>query len=170
MEAATAESQSLSAAMGECQSQMDKLGQCMGKSPGQGMGECFGEGAQSQFAEGDSTKQGSGQGGPGRGQGGAMDDEATDFALEQVKQQVANRGGPIISETVVFGSQVRGESRADFQAAVSEARAVSTEALESKAVPRQYSEAIQHYFGRLEAVAKGTSTPAEEKADEKKDE
>lgn len=165
MEAAQAEAQNLAAAMGECQGQMSKLGQSMGQP---GMGECFGEG-QGQFAEGDSSKQGNGMGGPGRGQGGAMDSQATDFALEQVKQNVANNGGPIISETIVFGAQVRGESKAGFEAAVTEARALSTEALESKSVPRQYSGAIQHYFGRLEAVAKGTK-PSKAKEEPKKDE
>jgi len=168
MEAAQQEAQNLAAAMGECQSQMSKLGQSMGQNPGEGAGQCFG-GSQGQFAEGDSNKAGQGMGGPGRGQGGAMDSQETEFALEQVKQNVANNGGPIISETIVFGAQVRGESKAGFQAAVSEARAVSSEALESKAVPRQYSDAIQHYFGRLEAVAKGTK-PTEAKEEPKKDE
>lgn len=168
MEAAQQESQSLAAAMGECQSQMDKLGQCMGEGQGQGQGECFG-GGQGQFAEGDSNRSGQGMGGAGRGQGGSMDSQETDIAFEQVKQNVANNGGPIISETIVFGAQVRGESKAGFQAAVTEARAVSSEALESKAVPRQYSDAIQHYFGRLEAVAKG-SKPSEPVEEPKKDE
>lgn len=164
MEAARQESQSLAAAMGECQSQMNKLGQSMaGGQPG--AGECFG-GGQGQFAEGDSSKSSNGMGGPGRGAGGAMDSQATDYQIEQIKQQVTNNGGPIISETVVYGAQVRGESNATFQSAVTQARAVSTEALESKVVPKQYAGAIQHYFGRLEAVAKaksgGDEAPAKE--------
>ncbi len=165
MEAAQQEAQNLSAAMGECQSQMSKLGQSMAGDGKGGPGECFGEG-QGQFAEGDSSKSGNGMGGPGRGNGGAMDSQATDYQIEQIKQQVANNGGPIISETVVYGAQVRGESNATFQSAVTQARAVSSEALESKVVPKQYAGAIQHYFGRLEAVAKaksgGEETPAKE--------
>jgi methyl-accepting chemotaxis protein len=150
MEAAAQEAQNLSAAMGEAQSQMNQLGQAMGEP---GSGQCFG-GGQGQFAEGDSSKPGGGMGGPGRGSGGAMDSEQTDYALEQIKQNVANQGGPIISETIVYGAQVRGESTKTFQSAVTEAKALSTEALESKVVPKQYAGAIQHYFGRLEAVAK----------------
>ena len=150
MEAAAQEAQSLSDAMGECQSQINQLGQAMGEPGG---GECFGEG-QGPFAEGDSTKPGGGMGGPGRGSGGEMDSEATDYALERIKQNVANQGGPIISETIVYGAQVRGQSSKTFQTAVAQAAAMSSEALESKVVPKQYAGAIQHYFGRLEAVAK----------------
>ncbi len=163
MEAAAQEAQSLADAMGECQSQMNQLGQAMGEP---GAGECFGEGqGQSPFAKGDSMNPGNGMGGPGRGSGGEMDSEETDYALERIKQNVANQGGPIISETIVYGAQVRGESSKTFQAAVAQAAAMSSEALESKVVPKQYTGAIQHYFGRLEAVAKAKQGSSEDKSE-----
>ncbi|MCW5761907.1 MAG: hypothetical protein KIT88_01535 [Phycisphaeraceae bacterium] len=169
MEMAQQEMQNLQNAMAECNSQMQKLGECMSDGSS---GQCFGDGAgtQGQWAAGDSSlSQGSGSGGPGQGQGGSMDEERTDFMLQREKVQVANQGGPIIGETIIYGAQVRGESKASFQETVAQARAQSSEAIESKAVPKQYETAIQHYFGRLEAVARTQrAQPAETKEPESK--
>jgi hypothetical protein len=173
MEMMQQEMQNLQNAMSECNAQMQKLGQCMSDGSG---GQCFGEGSgQGQWAAGDSSQsQGSGSGGPGQGQGGSMDSEAADFMLERKKIEVANQGGPIIGETIVYGAQVRGEAKATFQQTVAQARAQSSEAIESKAVPKQYESAIQHYFGRLEAVARSqqgqTAKPADAKPADSKPE
>lgn len=163
-EMARQEMQNLQAAASECQSQINKLGQsmCEGGQPGQCFGD--GQGGQGKWSEGSSMSQGSGSGGPGQGSGGAMDEQVTDFALERIKQQVENQGGPIIGQTIVYGAQVRGESKAEFRQAVSAARVEAANALEQKAVPRKYQSNIQRYFGRLpELTEKPAPAPPEKK-------
>lgn len=165
MEMAQQEMQNLQAAAAECQGQINKLSQsmCDGNSPGQ----CFGEGSQGQFKEGSSMNQGNGQGGPGKGSGGGMDEEQTDFITERIKENVANQGGPIIGETVTYGEQVRGESTAQFHAAVTSAKMEAAAALEQKSIPKKYQGAVQNYFGNLEKVTDSdkSSAPASEGSD-----
>ncbi|MCL4221539.1 MAG: hypothetical protein KJZ65_09215 [Phycisphaerales bacterium] len=160
LEMARQEMQNLQAAAAECQSQINKLGQsmCEGGQPGQCFGD--GQGSQGRWAEGSSMMQGSGSGSAGQGSGGAMNEQQTDFVLERIKQQVENQGGPIIGQTIVYGAQVRGESKAEFRQAVAAARVEAANALEQKAVPRKYQSNIQRYFGRLPDIAE-KSAPAE---------
>lgn len=166
LEMAQQEMQNLQSAAAECQSQINKLGQsmCEGGQPGQCFGD--GQGAQGKWSEGSSMSQGSGSGGPGQGSGGAMDEQQTDFALERVKQQVENQGGPIIGQTIVYGAQVRGESKAEFRQAVAAARVEAANALEQKAVPRKYQSNIQRYFGRLPNIAEKPAPVEPEKKSE----
>ncbi|KAA0213750.1 MAG: hypothetical protein DYG94_09140 [Leptolyngbya sp. PLA3] len=153
LEMAQQEMQNLQAAASECQSQINKLGQSMCEGGGQ-PGQCFGDGqgSQGKWSEGTSMSQGNGSGGPGQGSGGAMDEQVTDFALERVKQRVENQGGPIIGQTIVYGAQVRGESKAEFRQAVAAARVEAANALEQKAVPRKYQSNVRGYFGRLPEI------------------
>lgn len=141
LELAQQELANLQAAASECRSQIDKLGQSMCAG---GQGQCFG---QSPWAQGLTSALSAGSGGPGQGSGGTMESEATDFTLERIRQPVANTGGPIIGETIVYGSQLRGQSKAGFREAVAAARIEAAHALEQKAIPKQYQALVAYYFG-----------------------
>jgi chemotaxis protein histidine kinase CheA len=166
----------LEAALKETKSQLSKLGQGMsgngpgkGDKPGDGQGQGQGQG---QFAKGDSSQKGQGSGGPGQSAGGPRPDgEPTDFTMEKKKAQVKNTGGPVIGTRLVYGQQVKGESRAQFEDAVSSGATSAAEAIESMQVPRELHDAVKHYFGTLEAKAKpGSGAPASGSGEPKKDE
>ena len=159
MEAAQGEMESLEAAMNEIQSQMQQMGEQMGECSSCGNSECSGDGScagggDANWSEGDSSKEGQGSGGPGKGDGQSPADRPVDFMLERKKQKVNNTGGPTISSTMVFGDQVRGDSLAEFEGAVAAGQAEVAEAIETRRIPREYESVVQHYFGRLEARAK----------------
>ena len=58
---------------------------------------------------------------------------------------------------MVYGSQIRGEATAQFGEAVNASAVQAAEAIESMQVPREYHDAVRHYFGRLERAAKQES-------------
>jgi hypothetical protein len=74
---------------------------------------------------------------------------AADFRTEKRKADVATGKGPIISSRLVYGEQVKGESLAQFSDAVESGEKAATDAIESKQIPREYHEAVKHYFGSL---------------------
>jgi hypothetical protein len=123
----------------------------------QGMGECEGglvPGTRP-FSAGWKESMGAGRGGPGRSRGGGDPGEnAAEFKKDKQKFNTKNQGGPIISSRLVQGEQVRGESRAQFAEAAAAAEASAAEAIENNVYPREYQDAIKHYFGRLKAKAK----------------
>ncbi len=144
MEQMAQEAQAMEAAMSECKAQM--AGLC--KNPGEGK---LGQSEQSgEWNDGDSSKFGSGSGGAGRSGGGRGGDSlATDYRTEKRKADVATGKGPIISSRLVYGEQVKGESLAQFSDAVESGEKAATDAIESKQIPREYHDAVKHYFGTL---------------------
>lgn len=158
LERMQAEMASLDQALGECRGQM--AGMCEGgNGPG---GSMFGDGSQSgpagQFAAGESMSQGSGSGGAGQGLGASPEAQPADFMLKSEKANVATTGeGPVIASTLVFGSQIRGESTAAFSEVVGSAEAQAAEAIETRRVPREHEEAVKAYFGRLKRAAQQQS-------------
>ena len=82
-------------------------------------------------------------------------------------------GGPIISSRLVEGEQIRGEASEQFAAAAAAAESAATESIDNNVYPREYHDAIKHYFGRLNEKAKaeevggkpadGGQKPAEKK-------
>jgi len=62
-------------------------------------------------------------------------------------------GGPIIASQMVFGQQIRGESREGFAEAVRASSVEAGDAVESMRVPRELHDAVRNYFGRLERIA-----------------
>jgi hypothetical protein len=138
-EMASAEMQSLQMAMSECNSQMQGYGQSLSENP-----------------------NGNGKGGRKAGTGDAVNEfdnplaAKDDYLLKSEKTAVANNGGPIIGSTMVYGAQIRGEATAQFGEAVSASAVQAAEAIESMQVPREYHDAVRHYFGRLEKAAKTT--------------
>ena len=169
LERMQAEMASLEQALGECRGQM--AGMCEGgNGPG---GSMFGDGSRwgpgGEFASGESMGQGSGSGNPGQGLGAGPEAQPADFMLKSEKANVPTTGeGPIIASTLVYGSQVRGESTAAFSEVVGSAEAQAAEAIETRRVPREHEEAVKAYFGRLKRAAQQQSDakPAEPPATE----
>lgn len=159
MEMMQAEMNALDQAMGECQGQLAKLGECSGGGGGgQGFGEDAKWGGTGQFSEGNSQGFGSGSGGPGQGMGQAPDAQASDFMLKKERAEVnTTDDGPVIASTMVQGTQIKGESTATFSNAVQSATTQAAEAIETKRVPRKHENAVQNYFGKLDNEAKKAS-------------
>jgi len=157
MEMLESDMQNLDAALDEAKAQLAELGgQCMGgDKPGDGAG-----GKMGQWRMGDSSKQGNGSGGPGQGNGASPSGQAADFTMEKKKADTKTTAGPIIGSRLVFGEQVRGESVTQFAEAVEQGSAGAAEAIESKQVPREYQDAVKHYFGRLQEKVKKDQTAA----------
>lgn len=171
MEMSQQDMQAMQTAMQELDRQMQQLGQSMSKPcEGEGCEACAngtcsgqGDGKNGLWRSGQSEgKRGNGSGGPGQGTGDGPEGEAVDFMLKNERADVQTKGGPIIGQTVVYGNQVIGESRATFGAAVEAGSAEAAEAIETRRVPRKHEKAVQHYFGRLEAAARegGEDAPA----------
>lgn len=152
MELAQADLESLDAALAECRNQL--AGQCegLGKSSANGMGQGDNSGMPQtgEWREGESKTMGIGSGGPGRGSGEGPEEEATDVMFEKKKADVHVGAGPIIGTKLVQGSQIRGESVAEFSAVVEASSQAATEALETMQVRREYHDAVKHYFGTLD--------------------
>ncbi|MBX3359071.1 MAG: hypothetical protein KF745_11675 [Phycisphaeraceae bacterium] len=158
------------AAMQECDGSLAELAG-FSDCDNPGMGECADGLADKMgtkpWEEGWNENTGWGQGGPGRSMGGGnIGEEEDETKFTKEKARTRNQGGPIISSRLVQGDQVKGESHAEFAAAVETAERSATEAIEGNLVPREYQDTVKHYFGRLAAKAKAeeiktpSSTPA----------
>ncbi len=156
MELAQSDLDGLEAALSECRGQLS--GQCEGLSQCQGGGEGESKGlAQTgEWKAGDSSKtMGLGSGGPGNSGGGqGPEEEQIDFAIEKKKAKVETGQGPIIGTKLVQGSQIRGDSVAEFSTVVEASSQAASEALETMQVQREYHDAVKHYFGTLSAKVK----------------
>lgn len=119
------------------------------------LSQCLGEG-QGQPSPFQLWQEGKG----GRGQGGAqMSASDAQANTKKVKAPSKTSEGPIIGTTMVEGEQVRGESKAQFVELVEAGGQAAADAIESKAAPREYHDALKHYFGRLKAKAEAESAP-----------
>lgn len=163
MELAQSDLDALEAALSECRGQLS--GQCEGLSQCEGGGEGQGMPKTGEWAAGDSSKTmgiGSGQAGNSAG-GQGPQEEQIDFAIEKKKAKVETGQGPIIGTKLVQGSQIRGESVAEFSTVVEASSQAASEALETMQVQREYHDAVKHYFGTLNAKVKaeqaGQSAP-----------
>ena len=97
---------------------------------------------------------GMGRGGPGQANGGGSKEQTADESWEKRKVRGALGQGPTIGTTLIEGESIKGESTARFQSAVEAATQQANEAMETNAIPREYHEAVKHYFGRLAAKTK----------------
>lgn len=135
--------------------QMAGKGQGEGKGSGTGQGEGEGGEGEGQYAQGEGKGMGQGTGGPGQGNSARSPDAvASDFTYEKTKANVRTGAGPIIGTRLVQGTQVKGESVQQFENAVSSGRAAAAEGMDTMQIPREYHDAIKHYFGTLEAKVK----------------
>ncbi len=158
MEQMDQEMKDLEAALSECKGQLAKMGSCMGGKC-QGKNPLEGEGGQGEWAEGDSNNTGGGSGGPGHGSGPSPDELASDFQIEKKKEHTQDRGGQTISSRLVYGEQVRGESKAEFAQAVSAASSAAAESINNGQIQREFQGPVKHYFGTLRKKA-GDAKPA----------
>ncbi len=156
------EMEAAQAALGECKAQLAALGQCLGN--GDKPSQFSGIG---QWKEGDSNKNGNGTGGPGHGLGPSPDAAPTDYTMKKEKANVHTQEGPIIGSRLVWGEQIRGESRAEFSDAVQASDKAASEALDTMQVPRQYHGAVKNYFGTLKDKADKNPKPAGDKPADK---
>lgn len=159
---AASELSSVDAALSEAKHQLSALAQGMGQCDNPGLNPGSGQGQQpadGSWKPGDTNRNnGLGRGGPGRADGGGSKEQVADENWEKRKVRSPLGQGPIIGSTVVEGESIRGESRATYQAAVETAAQQANEAIESNAVPREYHDAVKHYFGRLQAKTKAQSS------------
>jgi len=150
LEMMEAELEALKAAENFAWGKIDELSQCLGG----GQGSVFHLWGRRKSSKG----LGAGAGGaPGQGPESRVETDA-----RKARAPSEYTGGPIIGSAVVQGEAVRGESRAQFAEIVESGGQAAADAIESKQVPREYHDALKHYFGRLEAKAKGQ--PAGEEA------
>jgi hypothetical protein len=154
MEMMASDMEALDAAMSECMSQLAKMGgQCNGQ--GNCDGDLMFKDTASPWKAGDSSKKGGGRGGPGQSGGSNKGDEQETGVNVAKRMSPTKQGqGPIVGQTFVQGDQVRGESVAEFQAAVESSAQAASEALETMQVPRELHPTVKSYFGRLEQKTK----------------
>lgn len=151
--------ESLDAALAEAKSQLSELSKCLGGSrDGEGEGNCQGLG---EWREGANRSRSGGQGGPGRGDSPRGPDEMPeDFAYEKKKANTQTTSGAIIGSRLVYGEQVKGEAKEAFSDAVASSSRAASEAIESNTIPREYHDAVKHYFGTLGEKVKKDKAPA----------
>jgi hypothetical protein len=158
MEQMAGEMQMTEAAMAEAKARLNELaGQCEGGKCN-GMGDCDKAGM-GQWSEGEARSRSNGSGGPGVGRGGSRGDAKTDVAFETKKLNTKTQNGPIIGSRLVEGESIKGESHAEFAAAVTAADQTASEALDSNTIPREFHPAIKHYFGTLKAKTTAKTDP-----------
>lgn len=153
--------QSMQSMMNAAQQQMDKMGQGFCENPGMGSG--MGE-----WRTGDTSRLGSGSGGPGKGDGTSPDAKETSVSFNDTKANVNTQQGPIIGSRMVYEGQIRGESRIEFTMGAKSAASNASDAIESMQVPREYESAVMKYFGALEDRAE-TATDADTEDDSSSD-
>ncbi len=152
-----AEMSSVEGAFSEAKNQLQAMSESLGQCDNPGMGQCQNglDPSSGQWRAGDTQKQtGSGRGGPGQANGGSAKEQMADESWEKRKVRSALGQGPTIGSTLIEGESIKGESTAKFQSAVEAASQQANEAMETNAIPREYHEAIKHYFGRLAAKTK----------------
>ncbi len=154
MEGMQSELSAMQAAQGQLNQQLEALGQNPQLS-----------GAQA-FQQWAMNGSGGGQGGINAGVGTAwnqVDPEASPVHTEKQKSRSKQQGGPIIATRLVQGSQVRGESRAQFAEVVESGEQSAAEAIENQRIPRERREAVKRYFGTLQRKATQEQREGEEK-------
>lgn len=151
--------ENLDAALAEAKNQLKGMGELLAGACDK-EGNCEGSG-NSPWREGSSNKTGHGSGGPGHSTGAfGPEQEVGDYKLDKKKANTQNTGGPIIGTRFVNGPQVRGESVAEYSAAVQAGAQEAAESIEAQQIPREMQDAVKHYFGTLGEKVKATSTPA----------
>jgi hypothetical protein len=156
--------QNLDAALGEAKKQLAELGECLGGDcEKDGDGECNGKGGGWKPGSSNKFSKGAG-GGPGHGNHASPKAEATDYKTEKTKINGKTGAGPIIGSRLVYGEQVKGESVEEFKAGVEAGQQEMAEAIDGQDIPREYQDAVKHYFGNLakKVTAEGgkPTTPA----------
>ncbi len=169
MEMMSMDMQQAEAMMGEA---MDQLAQMSGSGDGEGQGgmgmsESDGMGGTQPFSEGPTNiSQGNGSGGPGQGGGRAPGPEQAATKWKTEKDLGVLGPGRTIGETYVDGLGIKNESVVQFQAAIAQAEQEVAESIEGNRLPREYQDAVKHYFGRLKKKVETQKAPEQETPDD----
>ncbi|MBL8763501.1 MAG: hypothetical protein JNM07_04445 [Phycisphaerae bacterium] len=154
---------SLEATLNEAKLSMGRLTQGM-PCNSTGLGQCEGGlvANTKPWQAGQPKGGGAGQGGPGTSRGGGNTGTAEDVEnWEKRKFHTPTTQGPIIGTMLIEGGeQIKGESQAAFAQAVAAASQASSDAIETNVIPREYQDAVKHYFGRLQAKAGAGAKPS----------
>lgn len=168
MEMMMAEANQMDAAMSEAQKQLQSMCEGAGQCDNPGMGQCKDGLYNNPWSPGNNQKQGSNRGGHGQAQGGSAEESPADETWQKRMFKSKTGQGPIIGSTMIQGEQIKGESRAQFEAAVNSGEATFAEAVENNTIPREYHDVIKAYFGRLAKKTEGQQAKPAEKPAEKK--
>jgi hypothetical protein len=165
MEMMSQEMKACEAALSECKSQLSQLASQCKSGQCNGMGECQGgdPNKNGDWKQGWSQKLGKGSGGPGYGNGSGRPDAKADFKAQTERDMGKKGDGPIIGSSLVDGEQVKGESKAQLEAALQKAADSADDAIVENRVPKEYQEAVKNLYGKLkkkleEQKAAGTKT------------
>jgi len=166
MEMAAAQGAGAGKAMADALAQLESLAQLDQQAAGDMMSmlDKFQQGQkqgawQSGGSGGQPNPGGKPGGGRGQGQGAGANYQDGAFNTKQDKAASKNLGGPVVGRMFVEGVQIRGESKAQFQAAATAAEAAAAEAIDERRVPREHQDAIKRYFGRLKRAVEGAPAP-----------
>jgi hypothetical protein len=148
MEMMQQELEQLASAASAVSRQLDTLGECQGNGQGE--------------MDWSLEKWQANSGGSGnRGKGGGKQPDAEEAAFDLERDKAKTRlldDAPIVGTRMVQGEMVRGEARQEFSDAVQTASEAASEAIDSQVIPREYHDAIKHYFGGLEKAAAESSS------------
>lgn len=103
-------------------------------------------------------------GGRGRGAGARDRDDSAQTATKNEKAKTRQgRGGSIVGQQFVKGQQLKGESSAEFEDAVSAAEIEATDAVNRDRIPRKYRGSVKRFFDRIseDYPVAGEKKPAE---------
>ena len=123
-----------------------------------GEGMCDGIGYQGPFMEGDTSRSGSGTGGPGIGWGPRSLDDTGQTGTKSTRVKSEAGEGPMIASWYFKESQIKGQAKRGFSEVIQAGRDSAAEAITENEIPRRYEEAIKKYFGQLEQTPPGSST------------
>ena len=113
-----------------------------------GEGELMGGGV-SPWKPGYSRELGSGTGGPGRGYGAFPIDDTGPTAMQKTRVKSKSRRGPIVASWYFKGSQVKGESRREFDEVMQVGKDRAADAVSDDQIPRKYETPLKKYFGEF---------------------
>ncbi len=122
--------------------------QCKGEGLGQGM-------TMSKALE--QWKTGPGMGNWGAGAGGKAPVRRTPSGTRMAKADAPLGDGEIIASMLIDGTPVRGESKAKLRQVIDASAEGYDEALNEDLLPRQYHDAMKHYFGQLQQLSKAVT-------------
>ncbi len=109
----------------------------------QGNGNGQGQGGQGQGGQG-------GQGGRGRAFGQRDRNDNVKTATRNVRAKTKNgKGGSVVGQQFVKGSQMKGESEVEFGEAFKAGEIDATDSLNRGRIPRKYKKSIRRYFDRI---------------------
>ena len=98
---------------------------------------------------GDSSKQGSGMGDAGKGEGGTAQVAPDQVSFKPDKLKGQTQPGDIIASFRVSGEQVTGEAKVKYQETYTEYRQACEDTLRREAMPLEYRTLISDYFDAI---------------------